>query len=421
MPKLATQKTVKELANLKPGVKPYTVGDGNGLFLVVSPQGRKSWLFRYRFEGKQSAIPLGEFSDKDVKSFRDRARELSEKVRSGTNPRAEILEAKAATAQAEEEAEAERVRNATTFEKIAGEWYGRTMDQRTPGYSLDTWRRLEKNVFPFIGARPIFDLRAPDILAPLRLVEERGARESAHRILSVCSQIFRYAVAAGILESDPARDLRGALSKPVERHFAALTEPQRVGDLMRAISGYNGDTPTRVAMRLGVLTFVRPGNLRMAEWSEFHNLDDPDRAEWRIPGEKMKVRTKRAFVVPLAPQALAVIEQVRPLTASRSRYLFPSAFSDDRPMSNNTVNLAFRRLGYTKEDMTGHGVRAMARTLCHEVLGFAPEVLEEQLAHGKSGPLRDAYDRTTHMTERRRLMREWADYLDILVAGEVRG
>jgi integrase len=208
----------------------------------------------------------------------------------------------------------------------------------------------------------------------------------------------------------------GALPKPVETHFAAFTDPADVAKLMNAVSGYVGSVPTRVALRLGILTFVRPGNLREAEWTEFHHLDDPLRAEWRIPGEKMKMKTKRPFVVPLAPQAVALLDAVRPMTG-HSKYLFPSELSKDRPMSNNTVNTAFRRMGYTKEEMTGHGVRAMARTLCHEVLGFAPEVIEEQLAHGKSGPLGDAYDRTTHMPERRRLMNSWADYLDQLETG----
>lgn len=413
MPKLATQKTVKELANLKPKPKPYAVGDGNGLFLVVSPQGRKSWLFRYRFEGKQSAIPLGEFSDKDVKSFRDRARELSEKVRSGIDPRAEEVEAQAVSALEEEQAEAERIRKATTFEKVARDWFLKASENLAHNNGIETMRRLEKNVFPWIGAKPISEIRPPDILAPLRLVEERGARESAHRILGVCGQIFRFGVACGLVESDPTRDLRGALAKPILTHFATITNPEEVGALLRAVAGYQGNLETRVALKLGIQTFVRPGNLRMAQWEEFHNLDDPDRAEWRIPGHKMKVKTARPFVVPLAPQSVALVESLRPL-AGKSAYLFPSVRTPLQPMSNNSVNAALRRMGYTTEEFTGHGVRAMARTLCHEVLGFAPEVIEEQLAHGKAGPLRDAYDRTTHMPERRRLMREWASYLERL-------
>lgn len=212
---------------------------------------------------------------------------------------------------------------------------------------------------------------------------------------------------------------RGALARPVETHFAALTDPAAVGGLLRAVAGYRGSLETRVALRLGILTFVRPGNLRAAEWSEFHDMDDPERAEWRIPGDKMKVRTKRPFVVPLARQAVELVESLRPLTGE-GVYLFPSprASNPPRPMSNNTVNAALRRMGFDSDEMTGHGVRAMARTLSHEVLGFAPEVIEEQLAHAKSGPLGGAYDRTTHMPERRRLMQAWADYLDTLERGE---
>jgi integrase len=282
---------------------------------------------------------------------------------------------------------------------------------------IETMRRLEKNLFPWIGAKPISEIRAPDLLAPLRLVEERGARESAHRILGVCGQIFRFAVASGLVESDPSRDLRGALAKPTLTHFAAITNPEEVGALLRAVKGYQGNLETRVALKLGIQTFVRPGNLRMAEWDEFQNLDDPDRAEWRIPGQKMKVKTARPFIVPLAPQSIALLESLRPL-AGKSKFLFPSIRSPLEPMSNNSINAALRRMGYTRDEITGHGVRAMARTLCHEVLGFAPEVIEEQLAHAKSGPLRDAYDRTTHLPERRRLMREWANYLDRLEAGQ---
>jgi len=228
--------------------------------------------------------------------------------------------------------------------------------------------------------------------------------------------VFRYAVAIGLIESDPSRDLKGALAKARGSHFAALTDPQDVGGLLRAVDAYQGSLETRTALLLGILTFVRPGNLRMAEWSEFYDLDK-ENAEWRIPGEKMKVRTGRFFMVPLAPQAARLLEELRPLTG-RSKYVFPSVLSQDRPISSNTVLTALRRMGYTKDEMTGHGVRAMARTICHEVLNFAPEVIEEQLAHGKSGALRDAYDRTTHMPERRRLMREWANYLDQLRAGK---
>jgi integrase len=303
--------------------------------------------------------------------------------------------------------------HANSFEAVALEWHAKASKTLTPTNSKWILRRLEANIFRRIGQIPVVEIKPPQVLAAIRAIEKQGKLETAHRVLSLCSQVFRYAVASGLVESDPTRDLRGAITKAKGGHFAALTSPEDVAGLLRAIDSYRGSPETRAALIFGILTFVRPGNLREAEWDEFFDLDKPSKAEWRIPGTKMKVRTDRPFVVPLAPQAIAVIAGLRPLT-SQSKYLFPSARSTHRPMSNNAVLAALRRMGYTSEEMTGHGVRAMARTLCHEVLGFAPEVIEEQLAHGKAGPLGDAYDRTTHIGERRRLMREWADYLDRL-------
>ena len=417
MPKLAAPKPETAFRNAKPKAKTYLIADGGNLYLAVDPDGLKRWVFVYRSNGRRRKFAIkGGYPTISAKAAREEATRLRGMVERGEDP-AEIRKASRAKVEVEEAVKAaEDAHNATTFEKVAREWHARASEHLAPSNAVETLRRLEKNVFPWIGSKPIADIRPPDILAPLRLVEERGARESAHRILGVCGQIFRYAVASGLLESDPSRDLKGALSRPVETHFAALTNPEDVAGLLRAVEAYQGAPETRVALRLGILTFVRPGNLRAAEWSEFHGLDDLERAEWRIPGDKMKVRTDRAFVVPMAPQAVALLEELRPLTG-RGRYVFPSARTTERPMSNNAINAALRRMGYTSDEMTGHGVRAMARTLCHEVLSFAPEVIEEQLAHGKAGPLGGAYDRTTFMPERRRLMRTWADYLDTLKAG----
>jgi integrase len=421
MPKLAEPKREVVYRNAQPKDKPYLIADGRGLYMEVNPDGSKLWDFVYRVGERRRKIAIkGGYPSVSVSKAREEVARLREMIARGEDP-AELR--KGVKAQSESQAQAEReeaTRNATTFEKVARDWHKRSMDSLNPGYAALKLQQMVKNVFPYIGARPIAELRPPDILAPLRLVEERGARESAHRILGFCGEVFRYAVASGLIESDPTRDIRGALARPVEKHFAALTEPKEVAALLRAVDGYTGGMETRVALWLGILTFVRPGNLRTAQWSEFHNLEDPERAEWRIPGEKMKVRTARDFVVPLAPQVVALLDQLRPRTGN-GIYLFPSPrpSKPPRPMSNNTVNAALRRMGYTSDEMTGHGVRAMARTICHEVLGFPPEVLEEQLAHGKSGPLRGAYDRTTHMPERRRLMREWANYLDGLRGGEI--
>jgi integrase len=390
--------------------------------MLVTPDGSKLWIFRYRVAGKERKLSIrGGYPAVSVKLAREEADRFRDLLARGEDPAQVRKEHREAEIRRETKKEEERTRNESTFERVARDFVERSADRLDPGYSRMKLRQLEKNVFPWIGSQPIAELRPPEILVPLRKVEERGARESAHRILGYCGEIFRYAVASGLLESDPTRDLRGALARPVDSHFAALTDPAQVGALLRAVDGYRGNLATRTALRLGILTFVRPGNLQAAEWSEFHDLEAPERAEWRIPGEKMKIRTRRDFVVPLAPQAVALLDELHPLTGT-GIYLFPSPRPSKPPrhMSNNTVNAALRRMGYGSDEMTGHGVRAMARTLCHEVLGFAPEVIEEQLAHGKSGPLRDAYDRTTHLPERRRLMRAWADYLDGLKKGEAR-
>jgi integrase len=413
MPKILAPKADTVFRNATPKDKPFLVADGKGLALQVNPDGMKRWIFRYSFGGKERKLTIKEgfYPKMGLSVAREEARVLRDTVARGEDP-GEVRKAIRTKVQEDEIAKAvEEAHNAATFEKVAGDWMKVASKSLAPSNAAGIWGRLEKNVFPWIGSKPIADIRPPEVLAPLRKVEERGALESARRILGVCSQIFRFGVASGLLESDPSRDLRGALTKPKEGHFAALTKPEEVTGLLRAVDAYRGSLETRTALSLGILTFVRPGNLRTAEWSEFHDLDTPERAEWRIPGSKMKVNTDRPFVVPMTPQAIRLLEELRPLTG-RGRYLFPSARSNERPMSSMAILAALRRMGYTTDEMTGHGVRAMARTITHEVLGFAPEVIEEQLAHRKSGPLGGAYDRTTHMPERRRLMREWADYLD---------
>ncbi|HNY30367.1 MAG TPA: integrase arm-type DNA-binding domain-containing protein [Fibrobacteria bacterium] len=414
MPKLAEPKAPVVFSNAKPKAKAYLIPDGKGLCLLVTPEGGKRWVFRYRVEGKEKKLAIkGGYPAVSLKAAREEAERFRGMLARGEDPGEARKTGMEELAQKQETERQEAAKAADTFEKVAREWQATTTDHLSAYYAQSLLSRMEKDIFPWIGSTPISELRPPDILLPLRKIEERGARETAHRQLETCGRVFRYAVATGRLESDPSRDLRGALAKPKESHFAALTDPQDVAGLLRAVESYRGGLQTRVALMMGILTFVRPGNLRMAEWSEFVDMENPDAAEWRIPDEKMKVKTGRPFVVPLSPQVIALLEELRPLTG-RSRFVFPSTRTMSRPMSNMTVLAALRRMGYSPEEMTGHGVRAMARTICHEVLGFAPEVLEEQLAHGKAGPLRGAYDRTTHMPERRRLMREWARYLDSL-------
>ncbi|WP_318258138.1 site-specific integrase [Geobacter anodireducens] len=292
---------------------------------------------------------------------------------------------------------------------MAREWHGKFSPTWAQTHADTTLRRLERDVFPWLGGRPIGDIKAPDVLAVLRRVEARGALETAHRVKTICGQVFRYAVATGRAERDPAADLKGALPPAKKTHLAAITEPAKVGELLRAIDGYQGSFVVRSAMQLAPLVFVRPGELRLAEWSEI----DFDAAEWNIPAERMKM--KEAHLVPLSTQALNILRELHALT-SPSRYLFPSARSNARPLSNNAVNAALRRMGYDKDEMTGHGFRAMARTILDEVLQFRPDFIEHQLAHAVRDPNGRAYNRTAHLSERKKMMQSWADYLDDLRA-----
>jgi integrase len=269
---------------------------------------------------------------------------------------------------------------------------------------------LELDVFPVIGNRPIGEIKAPGLLAMLQRIESRGALETAHRVRTVCSQIFRYAVVTGRVDRDPAADLKGALPPYKKSHLAAITEPAKVADLLKSIDGYQGSFVVKCAMQLAPLVFVRPGELRQAEWSEF----DLDAAEWHIPAERMKM--KEPHLVPLSKQAVAILRELQALT-SRSVYVFPSARSNARPMSNNAINAALRRMGFEKDEMTGHGFRAMARTILDEVLQFRPDFIEHQLAHAVRDPNGRAYNRTAHLSERKNMMQVWADYLHGLKTG----
>ncbi len=295
--------------------------------------------------------------------------------------------------------------DANTFEVIAREWW----TQRAPGWSEvhsgNVTARLEKNVFPYLGRKPISEISAPELLAVVRRVEERGAVETAHRTLGICGQIFRYAIATGRADRDISADLRGALKPVKPQHLAAVVDPGRVGALLRAIYGYEGTLPVQSALKLAALTFVRPGELRTARWDDI----DLDAAEWRY----IVTKTKSPHIVPLATQAVQILDDLRPLTGSRE-YVFPSARSPRRPMSNNAVLAALRRMGIPKDEMSGHGFRAMARTILDEVLRYRLDIIEHQLAHQVRDPLGRAYNRTAHLAERKEMMQAWADYLDAL-------
>ena len=334
-----------------------------------------------------------------LKEARDRSNGARKKLAAGFDPSAERRAAKVALV----------ARETGGFEAVAREWFEKFSAYWAPSHARIVIRRLERDVFPWLGAQPVGEIAAPELLAMLRRVESRGALETAHRVHQVCGQVFRYAIATGRARRDPSADLRGALPPVPEKHHAALTKPADVAGLMRAITSYQGSFVTRCALRLAALTFVRPGELRRAEWSE----TDFDNAVWRIPAAKMKMRAEH--LVPLSPQAVAVLKELHALT-SGGRYLFPSVRTPNRPMSDNTVLAALRRMGYGRDEMSGHGFRSTASTLLNE-MGWSADAIERQLAHAERDEVRGAYNRAEYLAERKRMMQSWADYLDGLAAG----
>lgn len=381
----------------KPQAKAYRIADERGLYLEITPKGGKLWRLKYRFEGKEKRLALGVYPDtalKDAREGRDSARKL---LASGTDPGAAKKAAKAARA----------ATIANNFEALAREWHDLKKRDWSAANARKLLRMLELHAFPRIGTRPISELRAPDILAIVRPLEARGSLELAHTILQTCGRVIRYAIATGRAEIDFTPGLRGAIEAVKVTHRPALTDPQSVGDLLRAIDGYTGTPEVRAALQLLPLLFCRPGELRGAKWAEF----DLDAASWSIPAERMKMR--RAHLVPLSTQAIAILRGLQPLTGSGD-YVVPGR-GGRRPMSDMTINAALRRLGYdTREEVTGHGLRATARTLLHEVLRFDPAVIEHQLAHKVADALGAAYNRTQFLEERRAMMQRWSDYLDEL-------
>lgn len=388
--------TDAKVKNAKSKEKQYKIYDGDGLFLLVNPNGKKGWRFKYRLDGKEKLISLGRYPDVSLRKARQRRDIAREQVADGINP-SEVRKAKKEAAEADD----------NTFEVVAREWHNKFSHTKTKGHAHTTLRRLESNVFPWIGSVPIAKVKPPQFLEVLRRIESRGALETAHRVRSICGQVFRYAIATGRAERDVAADLRGAVPPTKKNHLAAITNPEKVGHLLRAIDGFEGSLIVKCAFRLAPLVFVRPGELRHAEWSEI----DLRTAEWNIPAEKMKM--KEAHLVPLSSQSLNILEELKSLTG-QGRYLFPSARSTARPMSDNAILAALRRMGYEKEEMTGHGFRAMARTLLDEVLKFRPDIIELQLAHAVKDPNGRAYNRTKHLDERKKMMQEWANFLEKL-------
>ncbi len=384
------------IENAKPSAKPRRLSDGRGMYLEIAPAGGKWWRFKYRMAGKERRISLGVYPDVGLAEARERREQARKHVAAGLDPGQQR--------RAEKVALIERTEN--TFAAVAQEWFGLFSPKWVETHASKVLGRLENDLVPWLGARPIRDITAPEVLSVLRRIASRGADETARRALQDCGRVFRYAIATGRADRDPTRDLAGALAPRSVVHLPSITEPKAVGALMRAIDDYQGTFVTRCALRLAPLVFTRPGELRKAEWMEF----DLEKAEWRIPAARMKMREQH--IVPLSTQAIAILRELQPLTG-RIQLVFPSVRSRLRPISDNTVNAALRRLGYAKDEITGHGFRSMASTLLNEQ-GWNRDAIERQLAHGEMDAVRAAYNYAEHLPERRRMMQAWSDFLEKL-------
>lgn len=389
--------TALAIRNAKPGDK--ALRDGGGLYLLIQPTGRHLWRLDYRHAGKRKTISVGVYPDTglaDARTKREAARKL---LANGIDPGEERKATKAAGIE----------NAANSFEVVAREWFSKQKPNWVDGHSNKVLLRLENDLFPWLGKRPIAEVTAKELNATINRIVDRGAVDSARRALQNSNQIFKYAIVTERAERNPADHLRGSISPPKKKHLAAITDPKKVGGLLRAIDSYSGSFVTKCALKLAPLVFVRPGELRNAEWKEF----DLDLAEWNIPAQKMKMG--EPHLVPLATQGVSILAELHALTG-KGRYVFPGGHNPRRPMSDNAVLAALRRMGFEKEEMSGHGFRAMARTILDEVLHFRPDFIEHQLAHAVRDPNGRAYNRTAHLPERRKMMQAWADYLDVLRA-----
>lgn len=387
------------IRNAKPADKPIKLFDGGGLFLHITPAGKRYWRLKYRFAGKEKLLAIGVYPNVGLKEARDGREEAKRLLGEGVDPSVERKIQKVSTVE----------RAANSFEAVAREWHAKY----APGWSTSNAdkviARLQNDVFPWLGGRSIAELKAPELLAVCRRVESRGALDTAHRVLQTCGQIFRYAVATGRAERDPSGDLRGALPPAKGKHYAAPTDPKEVAGLLRMFDGFTGTFVVKCALLLAPMLFVRPGELRAAEWADI----DLDAGEWRFVSSKRDV----AHIVPLSTQAVAILRDLHALTG-RGHYVFPGARDKQKPMSEAAINAALKRMGIdTQKEFTGHGVRPIARTILREVLGFEAEVIELQLAHRKKDPNGAAYDRVAFLAVRKQMMQAWADYLDELKRG----
>jgi integrase len=384
--------------NAKAAEKPYKLFDAKGLYLLVNPSGSKLWCMKYRFNDSEKKLSFGTYPEVTLAAARDKQVEarrllIDREIDPGEHKRQTKRAAKVAAA--------------NSFEAVAREWFAKFSSKWAESHSSKVLLRLNNDLIPWLGSRPISSIEADELLVTIRRVEARGALDTAHRCLGTSSQIFRYAIATSRAKRNPAADLRGALPPiPDDNHFPSITDPIKVGELLRAIDGYKGNFKTCSALRLAPLVFLRPVNLRKLLWEHVNLVT----AEIRLPGKLLKMRED--LIVPLARQAVDILQELHPLTHATG-FVFPGEGKKGRSMSENTVNGALRSLGYsTEEEMTGHGFRAMARTILDEVLGFRVEWIDMQLAHKVKDPNGRAYNRTSFLAGRRQMMQTWADYLD---------
>lgn len=386
-----------KVKSIKPEEKTKRYFDGGGMYLEVTPKGGKYWRYKYRYSGKEKRLALGVYPDVSLKSAREKLFEARKLLDQDIDPSQHKQDKKLLRTEAAQ----------NSFRAIAEEWIRKQASSWSEIHTNKVQRMLNKDLLPWLGTRPISEIAPRELLNVVRKLEDRGALESAKRTKQVAGQVFRYGVAIGVCERDPSQDLKGALATPVKTHRAAVTEPKEVGRLLLALDGYDGSPTVQAALKLAPLTFVRPGELRHAEWSEI----DWGAQEWKIPNHKMKARADH--IVPLSRQSLEALNEIQPLTGHR-QYIFPSGRSPKRPMSNNAVLAAMRRMDIPKDQMSGHGFRAMARTILDEVLGYRVDWIEHQLAHAVRDVHGRAYNRTAHLEGRKEMMQHWADYLDQL-------
>ena len=390
-----------EVDKAKPSSQIKYLFDGGGLYLQIMPNGGKWWRFKYRFQGKPNTLSFGTFPDISLNEAREMRQEARNKIAKGIDPSGARKAQKAAQSLMEK-----------TFKVVADEWFEKRKPEWVASHVVSIRGRLDNYILPAFGSKPIAEVTATDVRTMLLKIEARGTIEAAKRVKFICGQVFRYAAAHDFVMHDPSAALKPSeLFRKVEkRHFAAVTDPKELAPLLRSIDGYSGGIETKCALRLLPMLLLRPGELRHLEWSEI----DLEAAQINIPAEKMKMRS--AHSVPLSHQALAILEEIRPLTGT-GKYVFPSTRSAERPISDNTLNACFRRMGYDNDTVTAHGFRATARTILDEVLGFPVDHIEHQLAHAVRDANGRAYNRTSHLPARQKMMQHWADYLDGLKNG----